>query len=115
LSVVPDKPRVEDQAVVPPGKLRNAGPPQGQAKRPLEIVPSAADQPLVSPNKLRKLNQVPPSTRPEEGQVPEAMRPPRVIVPLSDCVLEELMPVLLTATIDAGVPMASVRIFCFKV
>ncbi|CAF3516722.1 unnamed protein product, partial [Rotaria sp. Silwood2] len=38
---------------------------------------------------------------------PEPKRPPRVIVPLVNCELEELMPVILTTTIDAGVPMAT--------
>ncbi len=104
LSVLPDKPGVDDRAFVPTDKFRNLERPEGQARRPLEIVP----------DKFRKLNQVPPSTKTGEGEVPEEMRPPRVIVPLSDCDLEELMPVLLTATIDAGVPIASVRILLIK-
>ncbi len=115
VGLLPDKPPgVEDQAVVPPGKLRNVGSPDGQGKRPISIVPGSPGQPVPTPAELRKLRPVPPSTKAEEGQVPEAMRPPRVIVPLKDCELEELMPVLLIATIDAGVPMASVRFFFLK-
>jgi hypothetical protein len=89
LSVVPDKPDVGDQAGVPPSTLRNVGPPQGQTKRPLEMIPGADFK-------------------------PDEKRPPRVIVPLSDIVLEELMPVLLTTTIDAGVPTATVRIHFYS-
>jgi len=96
LSVVPDKPGIGDRATVPTDKPRDL-------KRPLEIQPDT-----TSPEKLRKLNQVPSSTKPGE-EVPEIMRPPKVIVPLSDVVLEELMPVIHTTIIDAGVPMASVR------
>jgi hypothetical protein len=89
LSVVPDKPGVDDRAFVPPDKFRNLERPEGQAKRPLEIVPGADVQ-------------------------PEEKRPPRVLAPLSDSVLEESMPVLLTTTIDAGVPMATVRIHFYS-
>ncbi|CAF5164430.1 unnamed protein product, partial [Rotaria magnacalcarata] len=70
-------------------------------------------QPFVSPDKFRNLDHVPTSMKPEEVPI-EAMRPPRVIVPLSNCEIEELMPVLLTTTIDAGVPMASVRFFSIR-
>ncbi len=101
LSIIPEKPGVEDRAVVPTDKLRNLERPVGAAPRPLEI----------TPDKFGKLKPVPPSTKTGEGEVVQAMRPPRVIVPLSDSDLEELMPVLLTATIDAGVPTASVMIF----
>jgi hypothetical protein len=111
LSVSPDKPGVDDRAFVPTDKFRNLEHPEGQAKRPLEIIPGVDVQPYISPEKFRKLNEVPSSTKPEE-EVPEAKRPPRVIVPLTNCALEELMPVILTTTIDAGVPMASVKIFC---
>ena len=106
LSVVPDKPGVDDRAFVPTDKFRNLDHPQGQ-RRPLEILPGVGDQ----PDKHRKLNPLSPLTKPGEGEVPEEMRPPRVIVPLKDSDLEELMPVILTATIDAGVPMATVRLF----
>jgi hypothetical protein len=58
------------------------------------------------------LKPVPSSTRPEE-EAAETMQPPRVIVPLSDSVIEEQMPIVLTTKIDAGVPMASVEIFRF--
>jgi hypothetical protein len=108
LSVSPDKQGVDDRAFVPKDKFRNLEHPQG--RRPLEIIPGVDVQPFISPDKFRKLNEVPSSIKPEE-EVPEAKRPPRVIVPLTNCALEELMPVILTTTIDAGVPMASVKIF----
>jgi hypothetical protein len=54
----------------------------------LEVVPS--------PDQLKK--------------VPQQMRPPRVLVPLSDSDVEESMPVILTTKIDAGEPTAKVRI-----
>ncbi len=112
LSVVPDKPGVDDRAFVPTDKFRNLEHPQGQARRPLEIVPGVDIQPLISPDKFRNLNNVSPMARTEEGEiVVEEQRPPRVVVPLSDGDIEELMPVLLTATVDAGAPMATVRIF----
>ncbi|CAM2700506.1 unnamed protein product [Rotaria socialis] len=107
LSVVPDKPGVDDRAFVPQDKFRDLEHPQGKGRRPIAIVPGVDTQPFVSPDKFRNLNHVPPSIRPEEELAPEVMRPPRVIVPLSNCELEELMPVILTATIDPGVPMAS--------
>ena len=108
LSVQPDRPGVDDRAFVPKDKFRDLDHPEGR-RRPLEIVPGVDIQPFVSPDKFRNLDHVPSSTRLEE-EVPEAMRPPRVIVPLSDTELEELMPVILTTIIDAGVPMAIVRI-----
>ncbi len=114
LSVLPDKPGVDDRAFIPTDKFRNLEHPQGPERRPLEIIPGVDIQPFVSPDKFRNLDHVPPSTRPAEGEIPEEKRPPRVIVPLSDCVLEELMPVILTTTIDAGVPMASVRFHCYS-
>jgi hypothetical protein len=97
LNIIPDKGGDEDRASVPSSKR-----PRGQERRPLEIVPP--------PEKSRKLKHVPPSTKTEEGEVAPEMRPPRVLVPLIDSDLEELMPVILTTKIDAGVPMASVRI-----
>ena len=106
LSVVPDKPGVDDRPFLPTDKFRDLERPQG--RRPLEIVPGVDIQPFVPPEKFRNLEHVPPYSKPEEGEVPEAKRPPRVIVPLNDCELEELMPVILTATVDAGVPMATV-------
>ena len=109
LSVVPDRPGVDDRAFVPTDKFRDLEYPQGQGRRPLEIVPGVDVQPFVSPDKFRKLNEIPSSSKPEE-EFPEEKRAPRVIQPLSNCELEELMPVLLTTTIDAGVPMATVRI-----
>ncbi len=112
VDLLPEKPGVEDQAVVPPGTLRNLKHPEGPGKRPLEIVPSAPGQPIITPEQPRKLKPVPSSTRPEE-EAAETMQPPRVIVPLSDSVIEEQMPIVLTTKIDAGVPMASVEIFRF--
>ncbi len=108
LNISPGKPGVDDRPFVPTDKFRNLERPEGQAKRPLEIIPSAPDQPFGPPDKLRKLNEVPSSIRPGE-EAPEEKRAPRVIVPLSDSVIEELMPVILTTKIDAGVPMATVR------
>lgn len=55
--------------------------------------------------------EVTPPTQTQPGQQPEKKRPPKVLVPLSDTVIEELMPVVLTTTVDAGSPMASVRIY----
>ncbi|CAF4167212.1 unnamed protein product, partial [Rotaria sp. Silwood2] len=107
LSILPDKLGVDERPFVPADKFRDLEHPEGKGRRPLEIIPGVDIQPFVPPEKFRKLDHVPPMTRPEEGETPEAMRPPRVIVPLNDCVLEELMPVILTAIIDAGVPMAS--------
>ena len=108
LNIVPDKKGVDDRPFVPTDKFRNLERPEGQAKRPLEIIPSAADQPFAPPDKLRKLNEVPSTTKP--GDVaPEDKRAPRVIVPLVDSVIEESMPILLTTKIDAGIPMATVR------
>ncbi|CAF4147161.1 unnamed protein product, partial [Rotaria sp. Silwood2] len=106
LSVLPDKTRVDDRAFIPQDKFRNLDAPEGKGRRPLEIIPGVDVQPFVSPEKFRKLDHVEPSERPER-ELQEPKRAPRVIAPLSNCDLEELMPVLLTTTIDAGVPMAS--------
>ena len=111
VGLLPEKPGPEDQAVVPPGKLRNKPGPDDKGKRPIKIVPGSPGQPVPTPAELRKLKPVPPVTKPEEALAPEVMRPPKVIVPLKDTVLDELMPVLLIATIDAGIPLASVRCF----
>ncbi len=110
VDLLPDKPGVEDQAPVPPGTIRNLKHPEGPGKGPLEIVPTAPGQPVVTPDQLRKLKPVPSSTKPQE-EAPIPMRPPRVIVPLTDSVIEELMPIVLTTKIDAGIPMATVDIF----
>lgn len=109
LTVSPDKKGVDDRPFLPTEKFRNLERPEGQAKRPLEIVPGVDVQPFISPEKFRKLNEIPGKTKPEQ-ETPEPKRPPRVLVPLADCTLEEMMPVLFATTIDAGVPMASVRI-----
>jgi hypothetical protein len=95
LSVLPDKPGVEDQANVPGQGVKR---PRGQERRPLEVIPT--------PDQLK---QVPPFARTEEGAVQEEVRPPRVLVPLKDSSIEESMPAILTSKIDAGSPMGSVR------
>jgi hypothetical protein len=109
LSVIPDERGVDERPFVPTDKFRNLEQPQGQVRRPLEIIPGVDVQPFVSPDKFRKLDHVTPSTRPEEEEIPEEKRPPRIIEKIGDVVIEELMPVLLTTTIDAGSPMAAVR------
>ena len=112
LDVSPDKPGVDERPFVPTDKFRSLEQPQGQAKRPLEIIPGVDNESFTSPEKFRKLNEVPTSTKPEEQEVPEAKRAPRVIKPLTNATtVEELMPVLLTTTVDAGSPMATVTIF----
>jgi hypothetical protein len=83
LNVIPDKRRDEDRATVPSSKR-----PRREERRPVEIVPS--------PEELNK--------------VPQDMRPPLVLVPLSDSDVEESMPVILTTKVDAGEPTAKVRI-----
>ena len=88
LSILPVK-GINGRAFVLKDKFLNLERPEEEAKVPLEIKPS---------------------TIPEEQKVPEEKRPPRVLVPLSDSVVEELMPVILTTKIDAGVPKALVRL-----
>ena len=89
VNVVPEKGGDETSGVVPQDKNRGLGQPLGKTPRPLKMVPGVDFQPA--------------SSRPEEK------RPPRVIVPLKDGEIKETMPVVLTATIDAGSPMATVR------
>lgn len=113
LSVLPDKPGVDDRAFVPTDKFRNLERPENQIRRPLEIVPGVDNQPFVSPDKFRNLDHVPSTTKPGE-EVPEEKRAPRVIQPLTNTDLEELMPVILTTVIDAGSPMATVSIHMIK-
>ena len=74
MSVLPAKRGIDDRDFVPRDKFCNLEQPEAEEKVPLEIKPS---------------------TIPEEGQIPEEKRPPRVLVPLSDQVIEELMPVVL--------------------
>ena len=107
LSVMPDKPGVDDRPFVPTDKFRNLENPEGKGPRPLEIIPGVDAQPFISPEKFNNLKPIPTGTRPED-QVVEPKRPPRIIVPLADCDLEEQMPVVFTTTIDAGSPMATV-------
>ncbi|CAF4170670.1 unnamed protein product, partial [Rotaria sordida] len=106
LNVLPDKTVVDERPFVPQDKFRNLEAPEGKGPRRIEIIPGVDVQPFVSPEKFHKLDHVPPSERPER-ELAEPKRAPRVISPLTNCELEELMPVLLTTTIDAGVPMAS--------
>ena len=110
IGLLPDQTAPADEATVPPGKLRNKPKPEEKGKRPIEIVPGTPGQPVPTPEELRKLKPTPTDVQPED-ETPEAMRPPKVIVPLKDTVIEEMMPIVLATTIDAGVPMASVSIF----
>ena len=87
--------------------------PAGQASTAakLDIIPDRRgvdSQPFIEPEKFLNLKPIPPKTTPEE-ELKEPKRPPKVIVPLADTVMEEMMPVIFTTTIDAGVPMATVR------
>jgi hypothetical protein len=107
LSVVPDKPGVDDRPFMPTDKFRDLDNPQGKGPRPMEIVPGVDMQPFIPPEKFLNLKPIPTGTRPED-EVTEPMRPPRVITPLVDCAMEEQMPVIFTTTIDAGSPMATV-------
>lgn len=109
VGLLPDKPADEGQGVVPPGKLRNTGTPDDKGKRPLDLKPGSPGQPVPTPAELRKLRPIPASDQPGD-EIPEALRPPKVIVPLVDVVIDESLPIVLTTTIDAGVPMATVRI-----
>lgn len=86
--------------------------PAGQASTQckLGIIPDRRgvdDRPMIEPEKFLKLQPIPLKTEPEDTSA-NLMRPPKVIVPLKDADLEELMPVILTATIDPGLPIASV-------
>lgn len=110
VSLLPDQTAPADEATVPPGTLRNKPKPEDKGKRPIKIVPGSADQPVPTPEELRKLKPIPIEEQPGEEK-PEANRPPKVIVPLADVVIDETLPIVLTSTIDAGVPMASVRRF----
>lgn len=59
-----------------------------EEKRPVEIVPGV-DVPVTK-------------------EAPGAKRAPRVLAPLKDTTVEELMPAILSTTVDAGAPMATV-------
>ena len=90
LSVLPEKPGVGDRGgVVPTEKNRNVNQPEGETPRPLELAPDVS---------------TPAQTKPEE------QRQPRVLVPLRDGDIQESMPVVLTTTLDAGSPTATVRV-----
>jgi len=103
LTVQPDQPGVDERGFVPKDKFQNLERPQGHPKRPLEIIPGID----ALPEKLRKLNQVPLSEKPQEEEVPEVQRPPKVLQPLSTVDVDELSPVFLTTNVDAGAPMAT--------
>ena len=112
LSVTPEKGGVDDRSFVPTDKFRNLERPKEQEKRPLEIISGVDTQPFVSPDKFNKLNQISPMVRTEEGEtILEENRAPRVMVPLNNVDVEELMPVILTTKIDAGEPTSTVRIY----
>ena len=117
VGLLPEKPTDKDEAAVPPGTLRNKPTPNETGKRPISIVPGSPGQPVPTPAELRKLKPIPTEEQPAEEK-PEALRPPKVIVPLKDTTIEEMLPIVLVTTIDAGVPMASVRhcafLFRFK-
>ena len=107
LSVVPDRPGVDDRAFVPEDRFRGLEHPEGQ-RRPLAIVPGVDMQPFIEPERFLNLKPIPSKTTPED-ELKEPKRAPKVIVPLSNTEMEEQMPVIFTTTIDAGVPMATVR------
>ncbi|CAF1576827.1 unnamed protein product, partial [Adineta steineri] len=88
LTIAPEKPTAGDKAKVPTDKNRIKNQPESETLRPLNVVPGAEHQPST--------------TGPAEEQ-----RPPRVIVPLSDNVVEESMPIIFRSTIDAGSPMGT--------
>ena len=66
-------------------------PEEEEEKRPMKIVPGVDVQPTK--------------------EAPGAKRAPKVVVPLKDTTVEELMPVIFSTTIDAGAPMATVSYF----
>ena len=112
LSVVPDRPGVDDRPFVPEDRFRGLEHPEGQ-RRPLEIVPGVDMHPFIEPERFLNLKPIPTSTRPED-ELREPKRAPKVIVPLANTDMEEQMPVIFTTTIDAGVPMATVRGIAFR-
>ncbi|CAF1249473.1 unnamed protein product, partial [Adineta ricciae] len=73
---------------------RPLGQPQGKAPRPVEVTPGVDFQPM--------------DTRP---LALEENRAPRVMVPLKDGDTKESMPIVLTATVDAGSPMSTLTWF----
>mgnify|MGYP002377957589 CR=1 FL=1 len=88
-TVVAKNPAGQDQTS---GKLTVAPKkPTEDEKRPVDIVPGIDVQP------------------PKEA--PGTKRPPRIIVPLKDGTIEEKMPAILSSTVDAGSPMATVCCF----
>jgi hypothetical protein len=90
VNIIPEKTGEETEDLVPRDKNRGLGQPLGKTPRPLKMVPGADFQPV--------------------GSQPEEKRPPRVLLPLKDGEIKETMPAVLTTTIDAGSPMATVRI-----
>ena len=88
--------------------------PAGQASTvcKLNVIPDRRgvdSQPFIEPEKFLNLKPIPTKENLEE-ELKQPKRPPKVIVPLSDADMEEQMPVIFTTTIDAGIPMATVRI-----
>ena len=87
--------------------------PAGQASTAakLNIIPGLRgvdSQPFIEPEKFLNLKPIPTKEKLEE-ELKQPKRPPKVIVPLADTVMEEQMPVIFTTTIDAGIPMATVN------
>ena len=72
---------------------RPLGQPQGKTPRPVEVAPGVDFQPMDTTPLAVVEN-----------------RAPRVLVPLKDSDTKETMPIVLTATIDAGSPMSTVRV-----
>ena len=106
LTVVPDKPGVDDRGFIPKDKFRDLDHPEGR-KRPIQIVPGVDTQPFIEPERFLNLKPIPEVMRPEDELV-EPKRPPKVIVPLADVDMDEQMPIIFVTTIDAGSPMATV-------
>lgn len=71
-------------------------------------VPNIDRTPMVNPDAFRFLEQ-PTQARPQKEE-PDNMRPPKVIIPLSDAKLEEGQNILLACKID-GYPRPKVTFF----
>ncbi|CAF4299945.1 unnamed protein product, partial [Adineta steineri] len=79
----------DDRPKVPTDKNRIKNQPEGEAPRPLNVVPGVEHQPSLA------------------GPAAEEQRAPRVITPLTDNVVEESMPVIFRSTIDIGSPIGT--------
>ena len=107
LSVVPDRPGVDDRAFVPQDKFKGLEYPQAYGRQPFDIVPGVDTRPFIEPERFLNLKPI-PSKEIAEKELKEPKRPPKVIVPLANVDMEEQMPVIFTTNVDAGVPMATV-------